>query len=100
MVSQNDGKETSANTFFIAPSIHEQAILAGDSYTHHTSIPETIAQNLSAECVLGVDEAGRGPVLGQLPESSPYTALTNQIIRSYGLWFTISTCDNASISPC
>ena len=62
--SQNIAQETPAKDVFIAPSIHEQAILAGESYTHHSPVPETLAVDLSMECVLGVDEAGRGPVLG------------------------------------
>ena len=62
--SQKLAEETPAKDVFIAPSIHEQAILAGESYTHHSPIPESLALDLSVECVLGVDEAGRGPVLG------------------------------------
>ena len=64
LASQDINQETTARDVFIAPSIHEQAILAGASYTHHSTIPDGIAQDLSSECVLGVDEAGRGPVLG------------------------------------
>ena len=64
LASQNTNQETNARGVFIAPSIHEQAILAGASYTHHSVVPDEIAQDFSTECVLGVDEAGRGPVLG------------------------------------
>jgi len=63
--TQDIVQETPAQDVFIAPSIHENAIFAGDSYTHHSPIPEAISRSLSAECVLGVDEAGRGPVLGR-----------------------------------
>ena len=62
--SQIIAQETPTKDVFIAPSIHEQAILAGESYTHHSPIPEALVIDLSVECVLGVDEAGRGPVLG------------------------------------
>jgi len=62
--SQDAVEESGVKEAFIAPSIHEQSILAGRSYTHHSSVPETISQDPSIDCVLGVDEAGRGPVLG------------------------------------
>lgn len=63
--SQNIAQETPAEDVFIAPSIHEARILAGESYTHISAVPATIANDMSIECVLGVDEAGRGPVLGK-----------------------------------
>lgn len=65
--SQTIANETPPDNVFIAPSIHEREILAGVSYTHHTAIPEEIAHDKTIECVLGVDEAGRGPVLGESP---------------------------------
>lgn len=69
LASQDIAQETPAQDVFIAPSIHEIAILDGASYTHHSAIPELITQDLSTECVLGIDEAGRGPVLGNSRES-------------------------------
>ena len=68
--SQDITQETPAQDVFIAPSIHEQAILGGASYTHHSPVPNVITQNFSTECILGVDEAGRGPVLGMFPNPS------------------------------
>jgi ribonuclease H2 subunit A len=69
-------QETPAADVFIPPSIHRNLVLAGDSYTHHSAIPETIQQDMSTECVLGVDEAGRGPVLGPMVYALYYLPTT------------------------
>ena len=63
--SQDVAMETPAEDVFIAPSIREQAILAGKSYTYHSPVPENLTRDMSVGCVLGIDEAGRGPVLGK-----------------------------------
>ena len=67
MDSQDIALETPAKDVFVAPSIHQESLLTGKSYTHHTPTPHAVAKGPSVECVLGVDEAGRGPVLGETP---------------------------------
>ena len=64
MESQDIEQETPPKNVFIAPSIYKTDILNGKSYSHFSPIPQHIANDMSTECVLGVDEAGRGPVLG------------------------------------
>lgn len=79
-------QETSAENVFIAPSIHIDHILAGSSYTHHSALPNVIAKDMDTECVLGVDEAGRGPVLG---ESFPCpNTIQSQPLICQALWST------------
>jgi ribonuclease H2 subunit A len=66
----DESEQIPASTVFIPPSIHREALLSGASYTHYTSVPPLI--NISKDdtpgtpCVLGVDEAGRGPVIGPM----------------------------------
>lgn len=58
-------QETPAQDVFVPPSIHKGDILRGESYTHHSGIPQTLSEDMSVECCIGIDEAGRGPVLGK-----------------------------------
>jgi len=63
---QDLDQETPPEDVFVAPSIDRSQILSGQSYSHFSPIPETLVNDMGTECVLGVDEAGRGPVLGEL----------------------------------
>jgi ribonuclease H2 subunit A len=49
---------------FVPPSIDAARIVSGESYSHYSPIPDALAKASATECILGIDEAGRGPVLG------------------------------------
>jgi len=66
MDEQEIEQETPPADVFMAPSISKPDILAGKSYSHFSAVPQLIADDMNKEVVLGVDEAGRGPVLGTL----------------------------------
>lgn len=60
-------KEESATSVLEQPSTIPASVRQGtpliDSYTFHSS--EDDAEDVEAEYVMGIDEAGRGPVLGE-----------------------------------
>jgi ribonuclease H2 subunit A len=74
-------------TIFIPPSIHPATLLTGASYTHFSPVPprllppDSIA--VGEPCILGIDEAGRGPVLGPMVYSAFYlpTQLSDPLLR-------------------
>ena len=62
--SQQADNEVPSENVFIPPSVDKVPVLGGITYSHFTHIPEILQQDMNIECVMGVDEAGRGPVLG------------------------------------
>ncbi|KAF2228879.1 ribonuclease-like protein hi large subunit [Viridothelium virens] len=74
--SQDFTKETIPEDVFVAPSINHREILSGCSYSHFSPLPEALGNGMNTECVIGIDEAGRGPVLGPMVYALFYLPLS------------------------
>ncbi|CAG8630638.1 35766_t:CDS:2, partial [Gigaspora margarita] len=61
-------------TVFDVPSVQADPLTS--SYTYHSPLPSALANNSGEPCILGVDEAGRGPVLGPMVYSICYCPLS------------------------
>lgn len=65
-------KEAAKEAALILPSIDCGKIRYGESYSYHSPIPASMLEDKGGPVILGVDEAGRGPVLGPMVYAVAY----------------------------
>ena len=81
---------------FHPPSIWKDELISGNSYTYHSEVPKVLSDGPSTPCVLGIDEAGRGPVLGCDFLLFLLSTKILNFVRTYGVW---SFLRSRSIKP-